>query len=319
MVRATLPYFIPFPSFIGTLGAVIKIRSRIPNRRALMDIGASGPLAGFIVALLALIVGLHLSEIVPVSTFAEGRDFTRQFHSRQVADESDYSEISPMDLRSTIIRFSWAGWLGLFVTALNLMPVGQFDGGHIVYAFGGARIHALVSKAALFVLGGLWALGPPYDWLVRPGWCLNLARYPVAGMAHLDTHRVGAGAPAYPDGRPRSGSRSVSETDGISFSHHLRALFLCRGPLAFPCPEFSRTRSVSPAPESGPDVSPPVESIDLPRYGQSRSEPGPACPCQIVLRSVRPVSQFFMLLWQRHPKDAPAPRERKEKPGVLAE
>ena len=198
MVRATLPYFIPFPSFIGTLGAVIKIRSRIPNRRALMDIGASGPLAGFVVALLALIVGLHLSEIVPVSTFAEGgislgnSILGRLLTNQIIGDLPDGFAIYDHPIFV-------AGWLGLFVTALNLMPVGQFDGGHIVYAFGGARIHALVSKAALFVLGGLWTLGPPYDWLYVqdgvstwldtrwPGWLIWILIALALGRRHTPT------------------------------------------------------------------------------------------------------------------------------------
>lgn len=198
MVRATLPYFIPFPSFIGTLGAVIKIRSRIPNRRALMDIGASGPLAGFVVALLALIVGLHLSEIVPVSTFAEGgislgNSILGGWLTNQIiGDLPDGFAIYDHPIFV-------AGWLGLFVTALNLMPVGQFDGGHIVYAFGGARVHALVSKAALFVLGGLWALGPPYDWLYVqdgvstwldtrwPGWLIWILIALALGRRHTPT------------------------------------------------------------------------------------------------------------------------------------
>ena len=197
-VRATLPYFIPFPSFIGTLGAVIKIKSRIPNRRALMDIGASGPLAGFVVALLALIVGLHLSKIVPVSTFAEGGiSLGNSILGGWLTDQiiGDLPEGFAIYDHPIFV----AGWLGLFVTALNLMPVGQFDGGHIVYAFGGARIHALVSRAALVVLGGLWALGPPYDWLFVqdgvstwfntrwPGWLIWILIALALGRRHSPT------------------------------------------------------------------------------------------------------------------------------------
>ena len=197
-VRATLPFFIPFPSLIGTLGAVIKIRSRIPNRRALMDIGASGPLAGFVVALLALIVGLHLSEIVPVSTFAQGgislgNSILGGWLTNQII--GDLPDGFAIYDHPVFV----AGWLGLFVTALNLMPVGQFDGGHIVYAFGGARIHALVSKAALVVLAGLWALGPPYDWLYVqdgvstwldsrwPGWLIWILIALALGRRHSPT------------------------------------------------------------------------------------------------------------------------------------
>ena len=204
MVRATLPYFIPFPSMIGTMGAVIRIKSRIPNRRALMDIGASGPLAGFVVALLALVVGLHLSEIVPVSTFERG---SISLGNSILAGWLMNLVIGDLPEGFAIYDHPIfvAGWLGLFVTALNLMPVGQFDGGHIVYAFGGARVHALVSKAALIILGALWALGPPYDWLYAqydfstwldtrwPGWLIWILIALALGRRHStpdDPHLV---------------------------------------------------------------------------------------------------------------------------------
>ncbi len=164
-VRPTLPYFIPFPppSPIGTLGAVIKIKSRIPNRRALMDIGAAGPLAGFVISLAALGVGLHLSEVVPVSMFADGgMSFGNSILSAWMADLI----IGQLPAGYAIYDHPIfvAGWAGLFVTALNLIPVGQFDGGHIVYAMFGRR-HELISKGTILMIGLFWALGPPNDWM----------------------------------------------------------------------------------------------------------------------------------------------------------
>ena len=161
--RVTLPYFIPFPSMIGTLGAVIKTRSRIPNRRALIDIGAAGPLAGFVVAVAALGVGLHLSEVVakadiPQASLMLGDSILSAWMGELVLGSI------PEGYDVYLHPVAFAGWLGLFVTVLNLLPVGQFDGGHIVYAIFGSR-HDLISKGAIVALGLFWAFGPPYEWL----------------------------------------------------------------------------------------------------------------------------------------------------------
>ena len=177
-VRATLPYFIPFPSFIGTMGAVIKIKSRIPNRRALIDIGAAGPLAGFVVSVVALGVGLHLSKVIPAVpegaiTFGDSI-LTAWMADLVIGDLPDGADvyIHPIGL---------AGWIGLLVTFLNLMPRGQFDGGHIVYALLGHR-YKLVSRGTVTGLLIFLVLGPPYGWLQAPslqdmGWIWVLSRW----------------------------------------------------------------------------------------------------------------------------------------------
>lgn len=166
-VRATLPYFIPVPTLIGTMGAVIRIKSRIPNRRALFDIGVSGPLAGFIVAVAALAYGLSTAEVVSMAEF-EGRG-ALVFGDSLLTSTLQYlivGEIPPgHDLIFNPIGF--AGWLGLFVTVLNLLPIGQFDGGHLVYALFGKH-HERVSKIAIGSLFGMWAVGPEYGWLTDP-------------------------------------------------------------------------------------------------------------------------------------------------------
>ena len=135
-VDATWPYFIPFPSLFGTLGAVIKMKGHIPNKRALFDIGVAGPIGGLIFAIPILIIGLSLSEIHPLpkdttSYFELGNPLLFSFFAKimigNVPEGSDVF-LSPM---------AFAGWAGLFVTALNLLPIGQLDGGHVIYALFG--------------------------------------------------------------------------------------------------------------------------------------------------------------------------------------
>ena len=193
-VRATLPYFIPFPSLIGTLGAVIKIRSRIPNRRALIDIGAAGPIAGFVVAVVALGVGFRLSEVVDGRDIGEGTLMLGDsILSAWMADV--IIGRLPEGHEVMLHPVAFAGWLGLFVTVLNLLPVGQFDGGHIVYAVFGRR-HELISKGAILTLALFWAVGPPYAWLDAedllgawvgsrwPGWLVWVFLAVILGRRH---------------------------------------------------------------------------------------------------------------------------------------
>lgn len=197
-VRATLPFFIPFPlSIIGTLGAVIKLRSRIPNRRALIDIGASGPLAGFVVAVIALGVGLHLSDVVVVQDVPEG---SMTLGDSLLSTWIGYLVVGdlPPGQELMLHPIAFAGWLGLFVTVLNLLPMGQFDGGHIVFAIFGQR-HVLISRLTLAGLALLWAFGPPYDWWHAssvfsaweasrwPGWLVWMLMALLMGRKHPPT------------------------------------------------------------------------------------------------------------------------------------
>jgi membrane-associated protease RseP (regulator of RpoE activity) len=162
-VDASLPFFIPAPliSAFGTMGAVIRMRGRIRSRDALLDIGAAGPLAGLAVALPVLVVGLATSKVERSTGFViqEGQSLLYLALKRAV--------IGPMpegwDVQLNAVAF--AGWVGLFVTALNLLPIGQLDGGHIAYALLGPRQNR-VSRAAHLGLLGIFLLN--VWWFVAP-------------------------------------------------------------------------------------------------------------------------------------------------------
>lgn len=131
-VDATLPFFIPFPSLIGTLGAFIRIRSPIPNRKALFDIGVAGPLAGFVVCLPVLWLGVREAALAPLGPDSGGVFFGEPLLFQWVA-RALHGPV-PDGMTLTLGPLGLAGWFGLFVTALNLIPVGQLDGGHATYA-----------------------------------------------------------------------------------------------------------------------------------------------------------------------------------------
>ncbi|MCC6396568.1 MAG: site-2 protease family protein [Bacteroidetes bacterium] len=176
-VEATLPYFRPFPSFIlglfpfGTLGAVIQLRSPVQSRRALLDIGAGGPIAGFIVSVVYLVIGFitlpsidFLYEIHPeyvgLSQIpTEGLTFGRNliYSGLEAVVPSPGAFIPPMN-ELYHYPFLCVGWFGIFVTAMNLIPVGQLDGGHITRAmFGGKSL--VIGRIVMGVLAVLGLLG----------------------------------------------------------------------------------------------------------------------------------------------------------------
>lgn len=163
-VEVTLPYFIPAPSFIGTFGAFIKMKSPILDRKTLLDIGVAGPLAGTVVAIPIILAGLVLSEIVP----AAGPDGAPGL---LLGDSIFFKCLNwmvhgrlPENLDVLLHPIAFSGWIGLFVTNLNLLPVGQLDGGHVVYSLFGRRQKYI----AWSVLAGLVILGVTswVGWLV---------------------------------------------------------------------------------------------------------------------------------------------------------
>jgi len=132
-VEASLPYFIPLPPPIftlGTFGALISTREPIPDRKALLDIGVAGPICGFLVAIPVSIIGLYFMQQNPILAPVNAEGLTIMF-PLILQFLSSFFTIAP----NTIIHpTAFAGWVGLFVTALNLLPVGQLDGGHVVRA-----------------------------------------------------------------------------------------------------------------------------------------------------------------------------------------
>lgn len=173
-VSATLPYFIPAPSIIGTFGAIIKMKPPIPDRRSLIDIGASGPIGGFIVAVIATLAGLHLSEVKPSGEIQEGIYFGSSILFSFLSDI--VLNVDPDKFDVLLHPVAFAGWIGLLVTSLNLLPVGQLDGGHISYALFGEK-HALIAKITIPVLV---VLGVVF-W---PGWLIWAVLMIIMGYKH---------------------------------------------------------------------------------------------------------------------------------------
>ena len=184
-VASTLPYFLPAPSFIGTFGAFIRFRSAVKSRRELFDVGIAGPLAGFTVGLPVLGVGLALSRIVPgIGAGAEARlgmPLLMQWLGAWV-----FPGARMMDLNMHPV--ARAAWVGLLATALNLLPVGQLDGGHIVYSWLGER-QRWVSLVVIVLLGLLGFLFWP--WFFWAGILLLVGRrhFPVVDPQGLDWRR----------------------------------------------------------------------------------------------------------------------------------
>ena len=173
-VQSTLPYFIPAPPIFiaGTFGAFIQIKQRIPNRMVLMEIGAAGPIMGFVVALPMLILGLYLSSVTPsigMGSINFGSSLILNFCSQLVLGVDPSSP----DINIHLHPIAFAGWIGMLITALNLMPVGQLDGGHIIYAIAPGK-HSAIGKiffAGLFPLGYFW-----------PGWFFWAAMIALMGF-----------------------------------------------------------------------------------------------------------------------------------------
>ncbi|MFN2530773.1 MAG: site-2 protease family protein [Pyrinomonadaceae bacterium] len=156
-VHATLPYFIPAPPLFlaGTFGAFIKIRSPIPSRRALFDIGLAGPLAGFIVAVPVAVLGILAAQSPLPPSEGSQVIFNDPLLFRLLAKALGVT----LDANTPINPYYMAGWIGLLVTSLNLMPVGQLDGGHGTFAVFGARAHSILGRVALIIVATLAVLG----------------------------------------------------------------------------------------------------------------------------------------------------------------
>ena len=175
-ISATLPFFIPIPlPPFGTMGAFIKIRERIPNRRALFDVGVAGPLAGLALTIPILIIGLQYSRFVPLNSLPEENMFLGEsFLFSQLAKL--VIGAAPQGYDTALHPMAYAGWAGLFVTALNLLPIGQLDGGHVLYALFGRKSQKIYKLAMLaFIIIGAF---------LYPGWLLLIVLLLYIGFHH---------------------------------------------------------------------------------------------------------------------------------------
>lgn len=178
-VPASLPYFIPMPfSPIGTMGAVIGMQARVGDRKALYDIGISGPLAGLVPAIACSIVGLQHSQIVDVA----GRRDLAMLGEPLLFKFLVFLVFGRLEASQEVLLhpLAYAGWVGMFITALNLIPIGQLDGGHVLYALLLRRAHR-VATALLF--GALAAVALFGYW----GWSLMLFLLFLIGPRHPPT------------------------------------------------------------------------------------------------------------------------------------
>lgn len=208
-MHVSLPYFIPFfpyPFGIGTMGAVIRMKSPMASRKALFDVGLAGPVAGLVVAIPVLIIGLSQSELVPAQAMGGGI-------ALMLGKPLLYKAIShfvlgplPETVKVALSPIAFAGWVGLFVTAMNLLPAGQLDGGHIAYAVWGRghRFLAQTTFVGLIAMGIgpmflnlLPGVGPVPGW---SGWLLWALLLGMFGLRH---------PPALDDVTPLTGPRRI--------------------------------------------------------------------------------------------------------------
>lgn len=223
-VDTTLPYFIPFPPVpglfhFGTMGAVIKTKSVIPNNKAMFDIGVAGPIAGFIACVIVLIYGfinlpgqeyilaIHPDYFSPqYGEGAIGLSFgdTLLFSALKFLLTSPGQFVPPM---SEIYHYPYlcVGWFGLFVTAMNMIPVGQLDGGHVVFSMFGQKKHEAVASVAmifLLVIGVLGTVSAVFELEISFGWSgwlfwafilyffIKIKHPPVAHFEKLNSGRM---------------------------------------------------------------------------------------------------------------------------------
>ena len=174
---ATLPFFIPAPTLIGTLGAFIKIRTPIRGKRQLFDIGAAGPLTGFILAVPALVFGLAMSKAIPPLTGEGVISFGEPLILKLIG--LLVLPAIPQGFDIVLHPVAFAGWVGVLITALNLFPAGQLDGGHVAYAVLGRRTRTVsrLVVAVFVVFSVIFWLG----WLI---WAFVIA---ILGTRHPPT------------------------------------------------------------------------------------------------------------------------------------
>ena len=197
-IRTTLPYFIPFPFLLdtfslGTLGAIVQRRSPIPHRQALFDVAIVGPLSGLLVVVPTLIWGLSLSSVVPLEESAifdiQAQDPRLSFLLSLIAKLALGSSLTT-EMGLKLHPIAIAGCVGLFITAINLIPIGQLDGGHIVHAVFGQKTAVAVGQVTR-ILALLFAFIHPYFWIwTIIMWLIPLIDQPALNdVTELDNKR----------------------------------------------------------------------------------------------------------------------------------
>jgi membrane-associated protease RseP (regulator of RpoE activity) len=172
-ISASYPYFIPAPTLIGTLGAFIRIRSTIYNRKALFDVGLAGPVIGFLFAVPALAIAIFYSRVVPFSAASTPTVFGHPLVMRLLAAALRPS-VRFQDL--LLHPVGQAAWVGLFATALNLLPAGQLDGGHILYSVAGKYHKKITLGVALLLI--------PLGFIFWYGWIMWSVLLLAIGFRH---------------------------------------------------------------------------------------------------------------------------------------
>lgn len=180
-VYATLPFFIPMPTPIGTMGAVILIRSRIRSRTALFDIGIAGPIAGFVVALAVLLISLAWSKPLHAGMGAAeyelGYPLIFQLLHQWLAALGALHGAAALPLNRVLLHpMAIAAWVGMFATSLNLLPGGQLDGGHIIFSIA-PRVHKLVSRLTILIL-------LPMAYYLWTGWLVWAILLQISSFRH---------------------------------------------------------------------------------------------------------------------------------------
>ncbi len=189
-IAVTLPYFIPAPliSLLGTFGAFIQIREPMRNRKVLLDIGVAGPLAGLVFCIPILLIGLATSQTGPISVGGQVEGNSILYALSKILVFGQFLPNGEMDVY--VNQLAWAGWTGLLVTALNLIPIGQLDGGHILYALIGERAqklyYPLIGGVFLLVLfaSDMWLF-----WLILLVLFGRLYAMPLDTITRLDSRR----------------------------------------------------------------------------------------------------------------------------------
>lgn len=198
-MNVTPPYFIPVPFALGTFGAFIKMKSPSENRRALFDVAVAGPLAGLVITIPALLIGLHSSEVIHRGSGVLGSPLT----SASAGSSVLFAILAKLSvgtglMEGDVLRLSplaFAGWLGLLVTALNLLPIGQLDGGHIARAMFGDQVGRIISTIAMWTLALLAVFVWPslMIWAIIVFFIAGRSTPPLNDITPLTRRRKGLG------------------------------------------------------------------------------------------------------------------------------